>query len=219
MPSIDLLLVGREGHGKSSVGNSILQAKIFSPKSIACSLQAPDIPVKGSTMIEGETVSVVDAVCVCNNVISSYSVNGEESVEAMRQQAETAIGLSSDGFTAILVVLQFGARFTQQEMTALHIIRSLLGNDVFKDYGIIVLTYGDQFERVAEEESNMTFGDWCKKQPGDFKELLRECADRCVLFNNRTKNLKQVQKLLQKVAELPKDVRYTIDTFKEARRH
>ncbi len=198
MQSLDLLLVGREGNGKSSVGNSILREKLFNPRS-SCSSQAADTPIRRSALIEGRTVGVVDGVSVRDDGTN---------VEEMVRQAETAMGLS-DGFTAILVVLQYGIRFTQQEKTALRKIRSLFGDNVLKDYGIIVMTHGDQFENDAEEE-DITFDDWCEGQSGDFGELLGECGGRCVLFNNRTKDLEQVKTLLRKISDLPKGDRPAI---------
>jgi hypothetical protein len=211
MQSIDLLLVGREGNGKSSVGNSILREKLFNNKSSLCSSQIADTPpMKGSTLIGGRTVCVVDGVSVRDD-----SMDKKENVGAMINQAETAVGLSTNGFTAFLVVLQYGTRFTQQEKTALCMIRFLFGDDVLKNYGILVMTHGDQFENNAEEEEGITFGDWCGGQSGDFRELFRECGGRCVLFNNRANNIEQVRTLLHKIAELPKGGRYTMDNLND----
>ena len=101
MQSIDLLLVGREGNGKSSVGNSILHEKLFNNKSSLCSSQTADDapPMKGSTIIEGRTVCVVDGVSVRDG-----SMDKKENVGAILKQAETAVGLSSNGFLQLFLL-------------------------------------------------------------------------------------------------------------------
>ena len=200
MQSINLLLVGRGGNGKSSVGNEILREKIFNPRSSFSPQAAAETPILGTTIIEGRTVNVVDGV---------RAENERDTFGTMVRHVETAMELVSDGYTALLVVLQYGIRFTQQEKTALDKIRSLFGDDIFKEYGIIVMTRGDQFKFDTEEEEVITFGDWCERQSGDFGELFRECGGRCVLFNNRTtkdeqdERDEQVKQLLHKIAELP----------------
>ena len=198
MQSINLLLVGREGNGKSSVGNSILRKKVFNPRT-SFSPQVAETPILGTAIIEGRTVNVVDGV---------RADNGGETFETMVRHSETAMELVSGGYTAFLVVLQYGIRFTQQEKTALDKIRYLFGDNIFREYGIIVMTRGDQFKYDAEEEG-LTFGDWCERQSGFFGELWRECGGRCVLFNNRTtkdeqdEQDEQVKQLLQKISALP----------------
>jgi hypothetical protein len=77
-------------------------------------------------------------------------------------------------------------------------IRFLFGDNVLKDYGIIVMTRGGQFENDAEEEEGMSFSDWCGEQSGDFRELFRECGGRCVLFKTEPTTLDKCKRSYRK---------------------
>lgn len=70
----------------------------------------------------------------------------------------------------------------------MQMIKSTFGPSVVKDYGVIVMTYGDSFELDVEEEEDMTIDKWCKEQTGHIQTLFQECDNRCVLFNNRLKD-------------------------------
>jgi hypothetical protein len=55
--------------------------------------------MKGSALIEGRTVCVVDGVSVRDG-----SMDKKENVGAILKQAETAVGLSSNGFLQLFLL-------------------------------------------------------------------------------------------------------------------
>jgi hypothetical protein len=209
----DFLLTGRDGNGKSSVGNSILNQQAFNTRSNS---NGPQEIIKRSGNFEGRTVNISDGFSIRDN-----SSADKDNVLATIGLAEKAVASFLNGFSVLLFVLKYGVRFTQQERTAVSTIRCLFGDNIFKNHGIVVLTNGDSFEKDMEEEGS-TFEAWCRQQSGDVKELFRECGDRYVLFNNRAKDngqmKEQVRKLMTKADEVQsRGSRYTLDTFRNAR--
>ncbi|CAG5128039.1 unnamed protein product [Candidula unifasciata] len=213
MSEVGLLLVGRDGNGKSSVGNSILNKKAFIPRS--SSFQGSDDLTQASEVVDGRQVTVVDGISLRDNC-----TDGPENVSVTISLARKAVEMFVFGFTALLLVLKYGVRFTNQEKQAIRIIKSLFGDDVLKKYGVIVMSYGDSFATDVEDDGT-TFDDWCRQQTGDVKDLFKECGNRYVLFNNREQNndrkQNQIKNLMLKVDEVKSRVpKYTMDSFKAA---
>ncbi|CAL1542398.1 unnamed protein product, partial [Lymnaea stagnalis] len=204
---IDLLMIGSAGNGKSATGNSILGTVAF--QATAGMSATRTSPIKATAKFEDLTVTVVDTPGVDTNGKSKLEVL-EMSLNSIRASLE----LCNYSFTALLIVIKFGARFTQHESDTIKIIRGVLGNDVIQKYGVCVVTHGDNFEFEIEEEkvngTAMTFEEWCREQVGEIGDIFKECNFRCVLFNNRTKDETKLKSQVENlISFLKRDQKYS----------
>lgn len=95
-------------------------------------------------------------------------------------------GMAPQGFDAIVLVVKYGARFTNEDEQALKLLQSFLGNES-KEYMILILTWGDQALHHAEEKGvslDEWINTWISKLPTWVRDFIAEIKDRVVLFDN-----------------------------------
>ncbi|KAH9492488.1 hypothetical protein Btru_025961 [Bulinus truncatus] len=192
MTTMRIILVGRDGNGKSSSVTSITKVKRQHR-----SIMAEKSNGVGDTR-EDLTISIETVEKNMETIMNSCSVLG--------------------GFNAIVFVLKYGVRFTQQEKDAVAAVRSMLGDDVFLNYGIIMMTYGDLFD-MDHEDGCRSFMDWCKYQTGDIQSLFEEVNYRIVLFDNKTKDISKLDQQYDKLYDILSrmTMTYGIAQFKKAK--
>ncbi|GFS14405.1 immune-associated nucleotide-binding protein 10 [Elysia marginata] len=133
---------------------------------------------------------------------------------------EQAMMANPRGYHAFLLTVRFGCRFTAEDKDVIRFLKHIFGHDFVRRFCILVMTCGDNFERESEE-TGQTFSQWCAEQTDVFQELLKECNNRVVLFDNVTrdeaKRNAQIDRLLAVVNGLQaQGHRYTDRNFELA---
>ncbi|KAH9524132.1 Immune-associated nucleotide-binding protein 9 [Bulinus truncatus] len=210
---IDLLIIGKTGNGKSALGNSILRRKAFTSSSRASSVTK--VIASDVSLFSGKLIKVVDGPGVGDTDMSK-----EESMEFFIDAMSRAIAENPRGYHAFLLVNRFGGRFTKEDKECVAFLKNVFGENFVRDFCILVMTCGDNFELEFEGEEK-SIQDWCKEQEGNFCDLLNEVEGRVVLFDNRTKDEKkkvcQLTELINIVEHLKfRERRYTNQLFVDA---
>ena len=102
------------------------------------------------------------------------------------KEVHRIFALAPTGFDAIMLVVKFGSRFTDEDSQALRLLIDFLGIKS-TGYMILTLTYADQVKMAAEEENiseKECIDRWISTLPGWVKKFIKDINDRVVLFDN-----------------------------------
>ncbi|KAI3737264.1 hypothetical protein L2E82_27261 [Cichorium intybus] len=179
--------------GKVLQGIASLECKCFNQNAVPLLAVTSTCELKTTTMDDGHTLNVIDT-----------------------PEIVSCIHKARDGIDAFLVVLSACTRFAEDEKAAINSLLNLFGRKVY-DYMIVVFTGGD-----ALEGDNVSLEEFLCESPKALQEILWLCGNRCVLFDNKTKDptkrSNQVQELLNLVNMVSKNNEgkpYTNEIFTE----
>ncbi|XP_049336933.1 GTPase IMAP family member 8 [Astyanax mexicanus] len=175
--SVQIVLIGNSGSGKSCFGNTILNKKHFlsdaSGKSVTLRCQIE------TEIINGRMVTVVDTP-------------GWDCTERSLQEVEREIQQilqTLNGPYSFLLVIRVGV-VKAEEIHQIYRLRKVLGS-LYLEHTTILFTHSDDLECK-------TFEEFLREGGKEFQELLRSVGHRCHSWNNRNERSDEdVEKVLE----------------------
>ncbi|GFR74370.1 immune-associated nucleotide-binding protein 7 [Elysia marginata] len=207
--TVDLILVGRTGEGKSRTGNSILDSQSFEVSNHTYSETAN--VCWGSRDYNGKELVVLDTPG-----LKDTRRTVEEGSKMIHKMLKEQMIISPKGYSAFLYIIKYPLRVTEDNMRDIKMFEQILNTDFARSHGILVMTGGDSFD--ADKPDGQLFEDWCRREEGNFQKLRRKFRNRVILFDNmtqdETKKCEQLNRLLSSVETLEQsNGRYTDNQF------
>ncbi|CAF1303856.1 unnamed protein product [Rotaria sordida] len=208
-----IVLIGRTGNGKSSIGNSLLHSRSAfystqSPNSITktCEVKTaivPDIDGRQKQLMVVDTPGFFDTdICITNEQVQQII-------------ASQIFTMTSPGVHAFLIILRVG-RFSPEEKNTVDFIKKIFGDGAAK-YCIVIFTREDQLDE------GQTIDDFINRSD-ELKDLIQKCGNRKFTINNKIngepldRKTKQLLQMIDRMVQNNNGNYYTNDEYQRIER-
>nr|KAG5686320.1 hypothetical protein BaRGS_032531 [Batillaria attramentaria] len=161
-----LIVVGKTGNGRSSVGNTLLGKDEFQT---GCGMSSTTTEPKAATSDQLPKIKVVDT--------PDISDNDNFTDKQRKEQLSKWKRLAAPGPHAILLTVRCDVRYTAEEYDIYKQLKKLWG-DSFCKLLIVAFTFGDRQDTDIEEELKSSV-------PNELNNVLKDARNRYVVFKNR----------------------------------
>ncbi|XP_028329978.1 GTPase IMAP family member 7-like [Gouania willdenowi] len=171
-PEMRIVLLGKCGSGKSSLGNTLLGEEVFNVSRTLSTCKSE------AKQVMKTQLTLVDTPGLLNTEKSEKKKQKkkEKSEKDLKSEIIRSITEFDPGPHAFLIVLRV-ERFTEYEEEVITKIYQYFSEEVLK-YSVIVFTHGDDLE---EGTTIHQFVDQNEK----LKDLVTKCGDRCHVFDSK----------------------------------
>ncbi|XP_053473443.1 uncharacterized protein LOC128603201 isoform X2 [Ictalurus furcatus] len=178
---VSIVLLGCRNSGKSLAGNVILGRKDLD-------LQESTRSVKRHGEVAGRKITLVEAPGWCSDKPVT------ESTELLNEEIVRGVSVYPPGPQAVLVVVNCGDVFKENDRERLAGCLNLLGDEVWS-HTIVLFTFGDFLGDVTIERH-------IEREGVALQWLVEKCGNRYHVFKNNMDDDSQVMELLEKIEEM-----------------